>query len=321
MHSAPQKVPAMGKHLAFRNVLSLYDAIRATVGAAPEHINPVGVTRFSTSGKPSNTDGWVIPSDNGVFRFGCWRQGVSGFWSESRAVVQVTQTALMARQRMMSQVDQGRRERARINAAMWGRAHPVLAASPSGRYLLNRGLELHDYPTSLRMAHMKYYDDGVDHGQVAVMLGAVTDQDGSLVALHRTFLSSDGQKAAVPHPKKLTCTSAPLAGAAIKLYPPRIINGKLTLAVSEGIETALACFLGSTIPTWSCVSANGLKTFLWPIGLESLVIFSDNDASGVGQSAARALAARATAAGLEVRVMVPPTPGTDWLDIHTGAAK
>jgi phage/plasmid primase-like uncharacterized protein len=69
------------------------------------------------------------------------------------------------------------------------------------------------------------------------------------------------------------------------------------------------------------MSANGMKSFIWPTGLESLVIFADNDKSGVGQAAARDLSARAVAAGLEVRVLVPQTAGTDWLDVYLGEAE
>jgi putative DNA primase/helicase len=97
-----------------------------------------------------------------------------------------------------------------------------------------------------------------------------------------------------------------------------VIDNKLTLGVAEGIETALASRLGSGIPTWSCMSANGMKSFIWSTGLESLVIFADHDKHGVGQTAAWELAARAAAAGLEVRVLVPETVGADWLDIYVG---
>lgn len=311
----------MSRHFPLRNVLSLRDAILGTLGGAPEHVNAVGVTRFSTNGKPSNTDGWVTHSDNGVFHFGCWRQGVTGWWTESCSVLRQDKPGALPSSRTTAAIEQERKERARINARAWSSAYTLKDASPAGRYLLNRGLALAGYPPVLRMASTTYYEDGIDCGKYPTMLGAVSDHQGVMLALHRTYLTIEGHKAAVAKPKKLTRTSSAIAGASIKLYPPQIIGGKLTLGAAEGIETALACFLGSGVPTWSCVSAGGLQTFIWPSEVESLIIFADHDVGGVGQAAANTLAARAAAAGLEVRILVPVTAGADWLDVYIGEAE
>jgi hypothetical protein len=299
----------------------LREAILSTVGAAPDRIKPAGFTRFSTNGRPSNTDGWVNIADNGVFYFGCWRQGVIGLWPEPRSVLATPYVKPMPSNQGGTAVEEELQERARINARAWAHATSPMTQSPVGSYLKNRGLDLPDYPPSLRMSALPYYEGRIEHGRFPVMLGAVTDKDGKLLALHRTFVTDDGQKAAVENPKKLTRASATIRGASIKLRRPEIIEGKLTLGVAEGIETALACWLGSQVPTWSCVSANGIKSFNWPPDLERLVIFADHDLSGVGQSAAKTLAARAAAAGLEVRILVPTTAGADWLDVYLGEAE
>jgi hypothetical protein len=301
--------------------LGLHAAIYNALGAAPEHINPVGITRFSTNGQRSNTDGWVICSDNGVIHFGCWRQNVTAWWTDGGRRRGAAHLSVRPSRSPATDVEQERQEIARINASIWHRARPMRLEAPAGSYLLNRGLVLVHYPSAVRAALLSYYENGIDKGHYPVMLSAVTNQHGELVALHRTFLTADGHKAPVPQPKKLTRASAPLAGVSIKLDQPREINGKVTLGVAEGIETALACKLGSGIPTWSCVSANGMKSFIWPAGLESLVIFADHDKHGVGQAAARELAARAAAAQLEVRVLVPDTAGADWLDVYVGEAE
>jgi putative DNA primase/helicase len=296
-------------------------AILRTVGAAPDCITPDGFTRFSTNGRPSDTSGWVNAADNGVFYFGCWRQGVQGCWPELHNVLGTRYITPRTSRSNDVAVEEELQERARINARTWDRATSIRAQSPVGTYLQNRGLDLSGYPPSLRMSVLPYYDGDVERGRFPVMVGAVTDKDGQLLALHRTFITDEGRKAAVEAPKKLTRASGTIAGASIKLRAPEIIDGKLTLGVAEGIETALACWLGSQVPTWSCVSANGIKTFNWPSDLERLVIFADNDLSGVGQAAANALAARAAAAGLEVRILVPTTAGADWLDVYQGEAE
>lgn len=296
---------------------TIYDEILRTVGFAPHQIRPQGLTRFATSSRPSNRDGWVRIMQDGIVRFGCWRQGVTGWWRDGIGSHQSITKDEHANNLALAEQEKRNQRQGRINAQLFDCAHPLRRQSPVGQYLVHRGLgALTKSPQALRMAALPYFDDGVEIGRFPVMLGAVTSPEGVLVGLHRTYISEIGQKAPVPCPKKLSRTSGLLSGASIKLFNPVVINGRLTLGVAEGIETALACYLASGIPTWSCVSATGVKSFQWPDGLQSLVIFADNDAHGVGQSAARELAGRAAAAGLECRVLVPEIVGNDWLDVY-----
>ena len=300
---------------------TIYDEILRTVGFAPPQIKQHGLTRFPTSSRPSNRDGWVRVMQDGIVRFGCWRQGVTGWWRDGVGNHQSIKRDEHADKLALAAQEKQNQRNGRTNTQIFDCAHPLHRQSPVGQYLVHRGLgALKHRPQALRMAALPYFDDGVELGQYPVMLGAVTSSDGVLLGLHRTYISSSGKKAPVPSPKKLSRTSGLLAGASIKLFEPTVINGKLTLGVAEGIETALACYLASGIPTWSCVSASGIKSFEWPAGLQSLVIFGDNDASGAGQSAARDLAGRAAAAGLECRVLIPKTIGNDWLDDYVGGA-
>lgn len=302
---------------------TIYDAILRTVGFAPQQIKPQGLTRFPTTSRASNRDGWVRVMADGVVRFGCWRQGVTGWWKDGASRHPEPYRDAVTTRKALADQERQRKRQAVINDQLFAAARPLERQSPVGRYLVQRGLgQLTKRPQALRMSHLPYFDDGQEVGTFNVMLGAVTAPDGVLVGLHRTYISDEGQKAPVPQPKKLSRTSGALAGASIKLYDPVVLDGKLTLGVSEGIETALACYLASGVPTWSCVSAGLLSAFQWPVGLEGLVIFADNDESCVGQSAARDLASRAVAAGLECRVLVPEIVGNDWLDVFVagGAA-
>ena len=298
---------------------TIYDEILRTVGFAPHQIKSHGLTRFPTSSRPSNRDGWVRVMQNGIVRFGCWRQGITGWWRDGSGNHQSIKRDEYADKLALESQEKQNQRNSFTNEKIFESAHPLHRQSPVGQYLVHRGLgALKKQPLALRMATLPYFEDGIEHGQFPVMLGAVTAPNGMLLGLHRTYISNIGRKAPVPCPKKLSRTSGLLAGASIKLFEPTIVNGKFTLGVAEGIETALACYLASGIPTWSCVSAPGIKSFQWPAGLQSLVIFGDNDASGVGQSAARDLAGRAAAAGLECRVLIPPTVGNDWLDEYVG---
>lgn len=302
---------------------NIYDAILRAVGFAPQQIKTKGLTRFSTTSRPSNRDGWVRVMQDGIVRFGCWRQGVTGWWKDGAGHHQAPQRDEQKALKALADEERQRHRQSIINNQLFELAHPLERQSAVGRYLVRRGLgKLSKRPQALRMASLPYFEDGCEIGTFPVMLGAITSPDGVLVGLHRTYISGEGQKAPVPQPKKLSRTSGVLAGASIKLYDPVVLDGILTLGVAEGIETALACYLASGVPTWSCVSAGVLRGFQWPVGVQSLVIFADNDASGVGQSAARDLAGRAAAAGLECRVLVPEIVGNDWLDVFVagGAA-
>ena len=302
---------------------NIIEAIRQAVGFAPAEIKARGLTRFPTSSRPSNRDGWVRVMPDGVVRFGCWRQAITGWWRDGAADHHQPARDDRAERAALAEQEQQRQRNVKINRRTFDQAHPLTRQSPVGQYLVHRGLgKLTRAPHALRMAALPYFDDGREIGRFPVMLAAVTDLHGGMVGLHRTYVGTNGRKAPVPQPKKLSRTTGLLAGASIKLHEPAIIDGKLVLGVAEGVETALACYLGSGIPTWSCMNAGGIRSFDWPHGLHSLIVFADNDASGVGQAAGRDLAGRAAAAGVEVRVLVPETVGTDWLDTYVagGAA-
>jgi phage/plasmid primase-like uncharacterized protein len=159
-----------------------------------------------------------------------------------------------------------------------------------------------------------YWDtdsDGVlsSLGKFTAMLAPIV-RGGKLIAIHRTYLR-DGKKAPVPTAKKLTAAAGLLNGACIPLAAPR--GG--VLGIAEGIETAVAASLGSGSPVAAAYCANALAGFLWPAGLERLIVFADND--DAGQKAAASLAQRAERAGLKCKVLTPSKPGCDWADVWT----
>ena len=86
-----------------------------------------------------------------------------------------------------------------------------------------------------------------------------------------------------------------------------------TLALAEGIETALAYTRLTGTPAWAALSAAGLRHAPLPDGLEHLVIAADFD--GAGLTAAEQLEQRAARAGIAVRIDVPPRHRTDWADV------
>jgi putative DNA primase/helicase len=141
------------------------------------------------------------------------------------------------------------------------------------------------------------------------MVARVDDPSGALATLHRTYLALNGHKAAVPTPKKMMSPAVPGAtkGGAIRLYTP-----DETLAVTEGIETALAVRCATGLPVWATCSAGGIARLIVPAKVRLVVICADHDTAGL--DAARALARRLLVERRHVKMLTPATPGADWAD-------
>lgn len=295
--------------------------VLATTGGAPDVIEPGRLHRFSTNGRRSDAAGWCkLFADGRGGICGDWRSGVVSSWRAERAAPLLP----CERARIAAEIDAARAARiveqrrqwasqAPRLAGLWAATDAILPGDAASLYLKRRGLVVTRFPEALRfVARLAYQHDDGSRSVHPAMLGAVLDPAGKLVAIHRTYLRADGAKADVPEPKKLTRTAGPLAGAAIRLHAMRADG---VLGVSEGIETAIAATLGSSVPTWAAVSAHGLASLAWPPGARRLIVFGDHDAGGAGQRAAAQLAERARAAGLSVSVLLPAKAGTDWADV------
>ena len=79
------------------------------------------------------------------------------------------------------------------------------------------------------------------------------------------------------------------------------------------IPAYLAASLASGAPTVAAYCAGALGGYLWPAGVQRLVIFADADKAG--HEAADTLRARALAARLQCEVLTPTTEGADWCDV------
>lgn len=174
-------------------------------------------------------------------------------------------------------------------------------------YLENRGITVK--PDVWYHQNMLYLDKATGvksfhHG----MIGVVTNSKGEAIAAHRTYLTSDGRKANVQEPKKVTQPLETINGAAIRLFKHDGVLG-----IAEGIETACAAYQLTGIPTWAAITAGGMERFVAPENVTKLIIFADNDKAG--KSAAYALASR-YAEIAEIRI--PEKDGSDWADYLGG---
>ncbi len=294
-------------------------AVLEALGNAPQVIEPGRFHRFPTNDRRGDDAGWckLFPDLRGGV-FGCFRAGISETWSAiDRTAMTTQQRAELARhvmaatvQREALQHEHWAKAAERI-ARLWAECVPLVPGDAATLYLKRRGFGgVWPLPACLRLhRNLDYWHGGVRLGAYSAMVAPIVAPDGRTVALHRTFLMADGRKAAVPSVKKLTATAGPLPGACIPLHKPQ----RGMMGIAEGIETALACWCASTVPTVAAYCASNLAAWRWPADVQRLVIFADADKAG--RQAAKSLCARALAARLRAEVLTPTDDGADWCDV------
>lgn len=294
-------------------------AMLAALGHAPEVIEPGRLQRFATSEKRGDSAGWCklfVDQRGGVF--GCNRAGISETWqAEHNRPMTRQQRLSLARQIAEATAERERHQReqwtenAQRIARLWAQCRPLVAGDPVTLYLKRRGIAgVWPLPACLRLhCALPYWEGNTKLGEFPAMVAPLVARDGRIMALHRTYLSADGRKADVPTVKKLTGTAGPLAGTSIPLY--RAVRG--VIGIAEGIETALAAWLASGVPTVAGYSAGNLAAWHWPERVQRVVVFADND--GAGLHGADALRARILAVGLRCEVMAPTDEAADWCDV------
>ena len=195
---------------------------------------------------------------------------------------------------------------------VWKVSRPVDHRDPVGRYLQGRLGDIHRFPRCLRTVdRLKYYDEDLGTSYHPAMLALVRDPDDNAVNIHRTYLTPDGAKAALPSSRKMMAGELP-KGSAVRLFP----FYEDTLGIAEGIETAWAAHLLFDVPVWSSINATMLMDWRPPKDVRRIMIFGDNDRSFTGQMAAFSLAYRLKVKeGYAVEVHIPETEQTDWNDV------
>jgi hypothetical protein len=294
-------------------------AILVVLGHAPEVIEPGRWVRFPTIDRRTDSAGWCkLFEDQRGGVFGCHRQGITETWTGTdQATMTREQRATLARQVCVAKVEREALQRlhwtenAQRIANVWDQCEPLVPGDPVTLYLKRRGIGgVWPLPEVLRLHRALPYWHGPEKlGTFPAMVAPIVAPVGRTVALHRTYLTRDGRKADVPTVKKLTGASGPLAGACIPLHQ----SARGCIGIAEGIETALAAWCASSVPTVASYCANNLAAWQWPEGVQRLMIFADHDRAGV--VAADTLRARALAAGLRVQILRPETPGQDWADV------
>lgn len=209
----------------------------------------------------------------------------------------------------------------------WHTSKRAKKGDVSDMYLIGRGLNLKKLPRCLRThTAMTYKEGSKSYGKFNCMLPVVSDAAGKEVSLHRIYFDSnfkklkligdDGEELPA---KKLMTGMEKLTGGAIRLIDGEPFSD--TLAIAEGVETALAVHLLSGLPVWSTINAGLMQSVVIPSQYKRVMIYADNDAPSklgkrAGQEASAALAERLRAEGRHVEIFLPEKEETDWLDIY-----
>lgn len=150
--------------------------------------------------------------------------------------------------------------------------------------------------------------------RLSAIVARVQTVGHAAVALHRTYLATDGGKTDQPIRKAML---GPCRSGAVRLR-----EGAAGLVVAEGIETALSLAMGleGEFAVWAALSAPGMRSLKLPASLAhggSLIIGCDGDEPG--RSAGRCLADTATRCGWKVELISAPD-GKDFNDLVAGGA-
>lgn len=185
---------------------------------------------------------------------------------------------------------------------LFAMSQPV-AGTLAERYLAGRGILLGSRERSLRFHPGCYYRD-LRTGEtltLPALIAAVTDLDGQITGLQRTWLDSAGNgKAQLADPRR---SLGNLLGNAIwlGLEPGAPIP---VMAVGEGFETMASLrTVMPSLPVAAATSANHLAGLSFPPGCRRLYIAADADAAG--RHGIERLSQRAGAAGILALTLRP----------------
>ena len=182
-------------------------------------------------------------------------------------------------------------------------------------YLQRRGIADVHHGGSLRFHPRCYYrpDEHLPIETWPAMIACVTDLDGQITGVHRTWLDPDGfdrvrlGKAPVDTPRR---AMGDLLGNAVRFGA----SDDDVLVAGEGVETMLSlrCAL-PTLPMAAALSANHLSALLLSSSLRRLYIARDADAAG--DAVQTVLSQRVREAGIEA-VPLSPRLGDFNEDLH-----
>ncbi len=163
-------------------------------------------------------------------------------------------------------------------------------------WLHSRGIVLPADVAALRFHPRCYYGTPKGREVWPALIAAVTDMEGRITGVHRTWLDPTGGKAPVDQPRR---AMGHLLGNGVRFGA---VSG--VLAATEGIETALALkSVMPDLPVIAALSASHLAALILPSSLRRLYVAHDNDEAG--RLALERLRERFCGVAVELRALVP----------------
>lgn len=184
---------------------------------------------------------------------------------------------------------------------LWGQSLPI-KDTIAERYLRGRSINC-ALPHSLRFHGNCRHPNGQYY---PAMIALVTGAGG--FAVHRTYLTNTGDKAAIAPVKAMLGW---VAGGSVHLT--NIASNRLIIC--EGIETGLSLncgMLSKPANIWAALSTSGMKAINLPDQAGELIVAFDGDKAGL--EAGKALIDKARGVGWTIKTATPPQ-GQDFNDV------
>ena len=174
------------------------------------------------------------------------------------------------------------------------------------KYLLKRGITIPIPPSIKFLAECGHSPSGDSFPvMVAKATNGINDEP---LALHRTYLKSDGSGKADVNPNKMILGQ--VNGLGIYLAPLDKV-----MAVTEGIENALTIYQETGISTVAALSAVGIENLVLPPQVKEIIICADNDPVGI--KSANIAAKKWSQENRRVKIATVPENGHDFNDYLT----
>jgi len=160
----------------------------------------------------------------------------------------------------------------------------ITKGDPVDLYLKNRGISILPKQGVYYNPSVDYFESYLDEegkkkykkvGSYPSMVADLMLSATERATLKITYLTKDGYKANISEPKKTMPIEREMNGCAVRMF--RVTD---TIAVAEGIETALRYTEDTGIPCWGLDNAGNMEKFMPQDGVKNVVIVADGGDAG-----------------------------------------